>query len=323
MYKTVAGAAIVAAILLANSAVAQVKWDAPTDMPPSNPVTQNMELFAKEISEATQGKLSIVVHPSGTLFKGSELPRALRMSQVSIGEMPSGILENQNAIFSIDSLPLLSKSFDEAYKLWQVQKPYVERELGKQGIIVLYTMPSPPQGLFADRAINTKADLAGLKWRAYDPVTARIGSGLGAQPVTIALSELSQALGVGMVQAFPTSARTGVDMKAWENVKYFYTMDLAYPKRMVLANEKDLEALGAEIRNTVLELSAKAEKRGWQMVRDDTDNALEALRANGVVVSAPSPELVADMQQVAKSLEGGWLERAGADGRKILDSYRK
>src|SRR5690554_2461403 len=88
--------AILTTAALALPATAQVKWDAPTDMPASNPVMKNMEIFAQEVAEATDGKLTIVNHPSGTLFKSADVPRALQLSQVSIGEMPSGILENQN-----------------------------------------------------------------------------------------------------------------------------------------------------------------------------------------------------------------------------------
>src|SRR5690606_26873183 len=127
-----------------------------------------------------------------------ELKRALQMSQVSIGEMPTGILENEYAVFGVDSLPMLTASFEEAYKLWQAQKPFVQSYLEGQGVRILYTMPSPPQGLFSKVEINSKADRAGKKWRAYDGLTARMGSELGAQPVTISLAELSQALQLGM-----------------------------------------------------------------------------------------------------------------------------
>src|SRR5689334_7690544 len=106
---------------LTGWAHAQTSWDLPTDQPASNPVVLNIEEFGREVTAATGGKLKFVVHPSGSLFKVNELKRALRQSQVSIGEMPSGILENESPLFGVDSLPLLTDSFDSAYKLWQAQ----------------------------------------------------------------------------------------------------------------------------------------------------------------------------------------------------------
>src|SRR3546814_3740967 len=72
-------------------------------------------------------------------------------------------------------------------------------------MMLLYTVAWPPQGIFANKDINSVADLKGLKWRAYSPVTARIAELVGAQPVTVQQSELAQAMANGVVEAFMTS----------------------------------------------------------------------------------------------------------------------
>lgn len=320
MLKNIASVAV-AATLWTGIARAEA-WDLPTDMPTSNPVVHNIEQFGRDVDAATGGKLTFTVHPGGSLFKSAELKRALQMSQVSIGEMPSGILENENAIFGVDSLPLLTSSFEDAYKLWQAQKPFANAFLEGQGVRILYTMPSPPQGLFSKTEINSKADLAGKKWRAYDGLTARLGSELGAQPVTISLAELSQALTLGMVDAFPTSARTGVDMKAWETVKYFYRLDAAFPKRVVMVNIKDLEALDPAVREAVEKAAVEAETRGWKMVEEDTQKAVDVLSEHGIQVLQASETFDADLRAAAAVLQKDWEARAAAQGAELLQAYR-
>lgn len=308
---------------LAGPALSQTAWDLTTDLPTVNPAEVNLEEFARDVDAASGGQLKITVHPSGSLFKATELKRALQMSQVAIGEMPSGIIENEYALFAVDSLPLISVTFEQAYEMWELQKPYLQGFLDNQNIQILFSMPSPPQGLFSKQKIDSKADVAGKRWRGYDPMTSRIGAELGAQPVTVVFAELAQALSVGMVEVFPTSARTGVDVKVWENVKYFYEMDTAFPKRFVIVNKAELEALTPEVQKAVLEMSAKAEERGWQMVRDDTAKAVEELRANGVEVLKATPQFEQDMQAVAEGLKQDWLKRAGADGEALLEAYGK
>ena len=76
----------------------------------------------------------------------------------------------------------------------------LDRKLGEQGMMLLYAVPWPPQGIYTKKPINSAADLKGLKWRAYSPATARIAELVGAQPVTVQAAELSQAMATGVIE---------------------------------------------------------------------------------------------------------------------------
>ena len=101
-------------------------------------------------------------------------------------------------------------------KLWKASKPAIEKKLAAQGIMVLFAVPWAPQGIYAKKEINTIEDMKGLKWRAYNVGTARIGELVGAQAVTIQAAELPQALATGVVNSFMSSGATGYDFKVWE-----------------------------------------------------------------------------------------------------------
>jgi hypothetical protein len=68
---------------------------------------------------------------------------------------------------------------------------------------LLFTVPWPGQSLYSNKPIKTPADFAGTKMRAYNPATTRIAQLLKAQPVTIQLAELGQALATGGGQQLP------------------------------------------------------------------------------------------------------------------------
>ena len=80
--------------------------------------------------------------------------------------------ENEDPIYGLDVVPFLATSFDQAKKLWDVQRPAVEKKLASQGLMLLAVLP--PQGIFAKKDINTIEDLKGVKWRSYNPGTACI-----------------------------------------------------------------------------------------------------------------------------------------------------
>ena len=42
--------------------------------------------------------------------------------------------ENEDPIYGLDVVPFLATSFDQAKKLWDVQRPAVEKKLASQGL---------------------------------------------------------------------------------------------------------------------------------------------------------------------------------------------
>ena len=207
--------AALGALVAAGPALAQTKWDLPAAYPATNFHSVNLQAFADEVKAASGGKLEITVHANASLFKAPEIKRAVQGGQAQIGEILLVNFGNEWPIFSADGLPFLADSYDSAMKLYAAQKPMLQKKLGEQGMMLLYAVPWPPQGIYSKRAVNTAADLKGLKWRAYSPATARIAELVGAQPVTVQAAELSQAMATGVVESYMSSGSTGADTKTY------------------------------------------------------------------------------------------------------------
>ncbi|MDP2826115.1 MAG: TRAP transporter substrate-binding protein [Sulfuritalea sp.] len=315
---------LVAALgLTALSVSAQTKWDMPTPYPAANFHTENIAQFAADVDKATAGQLKITVHAGGSLYKANEIKRAVQGGQAQIGEILLGGYANEHPLFGTDNVPFLATSYTEAKKLATAQKPALEALLAKQGLKMLFSVPWPPQGIFAAKPINSAADLKGVKWRAYSPQTSRIAELVGAQPVTIQAAELSQALATGAVAAFMTSGATGYDSKVWEQVKYFYDAQAWLPKNAVLVSQKVFDALDKPTQDAVLKASGDAESRGWKTSEEKTRFYIEQLTKNGMNVAAPSAALKTDLKKVGDAMIGEWQKTAGAEGQAILDAYKK
>ena len=302
---------------------AETKWDMPTPYAAANFHTENISQFAADVDKATAGGLKITVHAGGSLFKANEIKRAVQGGQAQLGEILLGGYANENPLFGTDNVPFLATSYAEAKKLASAQKPAMDALLAKQGLKMLFSVPWPPQGIFAAKPINSAGDLKGVKWRAYSPQTSRIAELVGAQPVTIQAAELSQALATGAVAAFMTSGATGFDSKVWEQVKFFYDTQAWLPKNAVLVSQKAFDALDKPTQAAVLKAAAEAETRGWKTSEEKTKFYLEQLTKNGMTVVAPSATLKADLKKVGDTMIGEWQKTAGAEGQAILEAYRK
>ena len=312
-----------AAIVLSTSAFAQAKWDLATAYPATNFHTANISQFAADVDKASGGKLKITVHANAALFKAPEIKRAVQGGQAQAGEILMANYQNEWALFGADGLPFLADSYDEAAKLWKVQRPVVEKKLAEQGMVVLYAVPWPPQGVYSKKPLNSAADLKGIKWRAYSPATSRIAELIGAQPVTVQAAELSQALATGVVDSTMTSGATGVDSKLYESLKYYYDLQAWLPKNAVLVNKKAFDALDKPTQDAVMKAAADAEARGLIASKRVNTESIEKLKANGVQVLQPSAQLKADMKKVGETMQKEWLDKAGPEGKALLDAYLK
>jgi TRAP-type C4-dicarboxylate transport system substrate-binding protein len=309
--------------LLGAPASAQTKWNLPAAYPATNYHSENLVWFAEEVKKATGGKLEITVHAGASLFKAPEIKRAVGTGQAQLGEVLISIHENEDPVFGLDTIPFLTSNFNDAWKLWQAQKGPMAKKLESQGIILLYAASWPAQGLYAKKDINSVDDLKGLKMRAYNVGTTRIAEIAGAQAVTVQAAELPQALATGTVNSFMTSGATGYDSKAWETMSHFYDVQGWQPKNVVIMNKAAFSALPKDQQDAVVKAAAAAEERIWKVAPEKQQWYVDQLKAKGMKVAPPSDALKSGLQRIGAQLTDDWLKKAGADGKAVLDAYRK
>jgi TRAP-type C4-dicarboxylate transport system substrate-binding protein len=317
--------ALAGALALAASlgAAAQTKWDMPTAYPVTNFHTENILRFAADVDKATGGKLLITVHPAASLFKMPEIKRAVQGGQAQLGEILISGYQNEDALFGVDSVPFLATSYADSAKLWKVSRKPIEERFARQGLMILYAVPWPPQGIYSTKPLASVADMKGLKLRAYNPMISRIAELAGAQPVTIQAAELAQAMATGAVNANITSGSTGYDTKAWEVVKNFYDTQAWLPKNVIFVNRKAFDALDKATQEAVLHAAAAAETRGWKVSEEKAAWYLNELKKHGMHVAPPSAQLKADFHKIGETLTAEWLAKAGPDGKTVIDAFKK
>jgi TRAP-type transport system periplasmic protein len=314
---------LAALVATSTAAYAQTKWDLPSGYGVNTFQVQNLAWFADEVDKATAGKLKITVHPGASLFKANEIKRAVQSGQTQVGEFILSGAANENALFGVDSIPFLATTYPQAKKLNDAAMPSLDKLLASQGMKLLYTVPWPGQALYSKKPLTSLADLKGTKMRAYNPATTRIAELVGAQPVTIQLAELPQALATGGVDNFLTSSASGVDSKLHEQVKYFYDVNAWLPRNAVVVNTKAFDALDKTAQAAVLKVASAAGERGWKISDQKDDEYLKELAAKGMVVDRSSDKLKAELKALGERMTAEWLKLAGADGQAVLDAYRK
>ena len=313
---------LVSIILSINLANAE-KWDMALAYGAGNFHSANAAEFAKNVTEKSGGKLTIVTHPGGSLFKGGEIFRAVRTGQAQIGERFMSALGKEDPLLEVDSQPFLATSYADAMKLYKASKAEIVKELDKKGLVFLYAVPWPAQGLYSKKEINSVNDLKGLKFRAYNSATIRIAELTGMAPTKIEAAEISQAFSTGAVESMITSPTTGKNSKIWENgVGYFYDIAAWFPKNMVIVNKDAWNKLDSATQKLIMTEAAVAEKKGWELSKKGNVADKKALADAGMKVGKVNSALEKHFQNVGATMADEWKAKAGSRGASVLAAYK-
>ncbi|MCI2393737.1 TRAP transporter substrate-binding protein [Aliiroseovarius sediminis] len=316
------GGAVAALAGLAVQVQAET-WDMPTPYPDATFHTVNINEFAKDVSAATDGNLEIKVHSAGSLFKHPEISKAVRSGQVPIGEFFLSLLANDNAVFGADSMPFLATNYEDAERLWAAQKDVIDGLLDEQGLMALYAVAWPPQGLYTTKEIASVDDLAGLKFRTYNATLEEFANLSGAAPTQVEVPDIPQAFSTGRVEAMITSPSTGVNSKAWDFLSHYTNIQAWLPKNIVVVNKRSFRRLDDATQTAVLDAAAAAEARGWDMSRAETEAQTAVLAENGITVVEPSDELMTGLREIGAQMLESWKTDAGETGEALLNAYQQ
>jgi TRAP-type C4-dicarboxylate transport system substrate-binding protein len=279
--------------------------------------------FAADVDKATNGSLKIQVHSAGSLIKHPEVKRAVRQATAPIGEILESLAFNEAPVYGLDSVPFLATGYDASKKLYEAQRPFLEKQLASEGLILLYSVAWPPQGIYAKRTITKVEDLKGLKFRTYNAMIGRIAALAGAIPTQIEVPDLPTAFATGRVDVMITSASTGVDTKAQDYLTDYIDTQAWQPRNIVFVNKAAFDKLPAAEQKAVIDAAKAAEERGWKLSIEEKQIKTDALKAAGIKVSEPTAELKEGLAKIGTTITAEWEKSAGEDGAAMLAAYRK
>jgi TRAP-type transport system periplasmic protein len=307
-----------------SDVMAKTKWDLHLNYPAGNFHSKGAQLFADKVAKATNGELTIVLHPGSSLgFKGPELLRAVAEGQLAIAEIPTGMVEGDAPLLALTAQPFVSANAFEQRLLYQLSKPVYAKNLKKFNQKTLYTSVWPFSGIYTQRVIKSESDLTGLKMRVYDGTGLSFGKATGIAARKMPFSEVYPAMKAGLLDSMYTSSASGVDAKAWEVLKYFTPINIVGPVNMINVNMAAWDKLDKEIQDKIVEIATQMEDDMWNLAGDMDRKSRATLVKNGMAIEPVSKEFRSQLNAIGEKLRAEWAKKAGADAQAILKQYYK
>jgi TRAP-type transport system periplasmic protein len=302
----------------ASSAESMTIWKLATGYRAESFHGKNLLEFAQDVNKSSGGRLKIELYPNNSLAKLNDIRAAVQEGKAQAGETIMSSMVKDMPPAGADSIPFVVDSYASALRMWQLQRPGIERALSERGLKVLYAAPWPPQGLYSQKPISTEADFRGTKMRTYNASTIRIAELLGAKPVDVPMVEVAKALAEGRMDNMITSSVTGAENKVWSHIKYYYEINAWFPKNIVFVNAASFKALPVDTQAAVLAAADIAQTRGWAMSQAANVDAVDELKTNGIKIERMPREVDARLKRLGEKFSREWVRSVGNEANTIF-----
>jgi len=312
--------AFFAASLFPLSSFADVQWDVSVPWGPAEFHSVNAENFARQVEKATSGEVVMTVHPGGALgIKANESLRAIEDGAVQMGEYALFQQVGEVPLLGIESIPFLIKDYAQLRKMHELVRPAWEEALKQRNQKALYMVPWPSQNFFTKDPVAGMADLSGVRFRTYDANTAAMIERLGGVPLQLNNADVVPALATGKISAAMTSGSTAAANKYWQFLNHTYTTNHLWASNGMAVNLDAWNELTAEQRKIIEQVARDMEPEFWEISEAEHEKRMKQLMENGMTVSAPSAQLLSDMQNATADAADEFAKRVPGSSDIISD----
>jgi len=283
---------------------------------------QVARVIADGVTAADVG-LEISIFGDGALFEPREQYDPLSSGQLDMSVIPLIYASDRQSAYDLTLMPGLVKNHDHAARL--SNSPFMEaleERMAEDDIMVLVHGYLSGGLAGKDRCIVRPGDVAGLRARAAGESYERMLAGAGATIVSMASSEIHEAMRTGALDAANTSSSSFVSFRIPEQAScYTPAGDLAlwFAYQPVLMNRSAFDALTGAQQDALLTAAEGAEAFYMEAARKQDAIAVEAFRKAGAEIAEMSREDFEAWLALAKETSYRDFVEKTPDNRALLD----
>lgn len=298
------------------------------DDPYDNPGGAAGRVFENLVESGTNGTVNVQLFPNSQLGKDAEVLQQVKAGMIQAGMFSMAGIASMYPLIGVIDVPFVFPDIASTHEV--LDGPFGQKLMkdleAKTGLKCLGFSDSG--GFFqitnSKRPIKTLDDMKGLKIRVMPSEThKKIVESLGAQPASIAWTELYTALQTGVAdgQINPVSivAYSNFD----EVQKYITLVDMLFAPHILVMNQKFWDSL-TPAEQDVVSAAAKSSfvaARGISRITDASDKGLPKL-AKKMQINSLTPEEREKFRAAAQPALIEYIETTyGPDGKALLEEF--
>jgi len=291
----------------------------------ASPFSAGYTQYFKAIEEASGGRVKFVLFEAGSLLEQTAILSGVSTGRADIGVIADAFHPGELPLNQAASLPFVTSNSEAQVRAFQQvydSNEAFQQEYSAQNLRVLYFVPPGPNTMQSTVPVASLDDLRGVRVRALG-VLAQALSAVGATTVSIALPEVYEALGRGVIDAALTGIELVRDLSWFEVAEYTINPGTGmFISNPMVINLDVWESLPDDVKQLFEDAREDAIQRGLEaQVEAALAACAEIAELGGTVLSLPDDVLAEWEELVWDDLRAGYLERAGAAAEEFLDQY--
>lgn len=192
-----------------------------------HPVHVALTQFANEVAEKTDGDIQIQIFPNAVLGSEKDSLEQIPIGALDMAKVSAASLETFAPVYEAFSVPYIFNSQEHFYSVMDseiAEEVFMSTE--DKGFVALTWLDSGARSFYtAKTAINTPADLKGLKIRTLDsPMAIEMMNCFGGSSTSMSISDVFTAIQSGVIDGAENN-ETALTTGAHGEVAKFYSAD--------------------------------------------------------------------------------------------------
>ncbi|MCR5303600.1 MAG: TRAP transporter substrate-binding protein [Lachnospiraceae bacterium] len=258
----------------------------------SDPRVIATKTFKEEVEKATNGRITVEIHPDGELGSDAELISGVVNGSVDITASSAGNFANYAPNVGISAFPFLFDNFDDAWAFvdGDVEKQ-AERDFDDCNIHVLGHYDNGFRCVTTSEKagpVNSVANMEGLIIRTPEnQIVMETMLLLGAQPQVLEFTKLYEALQKGEFDAQENPIPVIYNNNLYEVQTNLAITNHSYDVMPFVIRMDIWDSLSDEDKAVLEAAAQKAEAEDRNLIKTQTEDYIQKLQENGMEVTYP------------------------------------
>jgi TRAP-type transport system periplasmic protein len=295
---------LLAAVLMAGNAIAADQLRIGT-LVPKNSLYHRQLMEIGEAWRKAEGGGKYLVYPDGSQGGETDIVRRMRIGQLQGGLLSvAGLEAIEPSIAALQLMPLMFRSWDEVDHVREKLRAGMERNFLAKGFVVLAWGDAGWVRFFSKQPAAAPADFRGMKFFAWGSEAAQqeIMKSLGYTPVPLEVSDILPAIQTGMINAVPSTPYFALATQIYTSAPYMLDLNWAPIVGALVITRKAWDEMSPAAQKAVQASGLQAGDKMRVQARKEVDEAVEAMKKRGLIVTTPNAEQMKAWRELADKL---------------------